>query len=240
MEIFDPTRAPGTALVVVAHPDDIDFGMAGTIATLTDAGTRVVYCLATNGNAGEGPPGLSRDEVGALREEEQRKAAAIVGVHEVHFLGHPDGAVVASVELRRDISRAIRQVRPDLVLTQSPERRWDRIYASHPDHLAVAEATISAVYPDARNPYAHPELLDEGHEPHAVPEVWVVSLEPLDLFVDVTHVIDRKIAALEAHTSQVSERDVAELVRGWARAQGGFAGLHDGRMAEGFRKVNTA
>jgi LmbE family N-acetylglucosaminyl deacetylase len=240
MEILDLSKAPATALVVVAHPDDIDFGMAGTIATLTAAGSRVVYCLATDGSAGEGPAGLSRAEVGALRREEQRKAAAVVGVHEVHFLGHPDGAVQATMELRRDISRVIREVRPDVVLSQSPERRWDRIYASHPDHIATAEATIAAVYPDSRNPYAHPELLTEGYEPHAVPEVWVVSLDPLDLFVDVTDAIDRKVAALRCHESQTGAFDVEQLVRGWAQAQGQLAGLHDGRMAEGFRKVSTA
>ena len=127
-----------------------------------------------------------------------------MGVSDVRFLGQPDGHVVADLALRRCISGVIREVRPDLVLQQSPERNFDRIYGAHPDHLAVAEATISAVYPDARNPHAHPSLLLEGLEPHSVPEVWIGGLEPTNLFVDVTDVFDQRVAALASHASQVA------------------------------------
>ncbi len=227
-------------MVVVAHPDDIDFGTAGTMASLVDAGIRVTYCLVTSGEAGA-PEDLPRDEVAALREREQRAAAAAVGVADVRFLGLPDGALEPNLELRAAISRAIREVRPDLVITQRAERNWDSVYGSHPDHLAVGEATMAAVYPDARNPHAHPQLLEEGLEPHAVPEIWVTGLDPQDVFIDITDVFDKKIAALSAHESQVSERfDVESLLRTWAEGTTAKNGLPEGRLTEAFRRIDSA
>jgi len=234
--LFD--AAPRRALVVVAHPDDIDFGMAGTIATLTGAGTEVVYCLVTSGEAG-GPDHLARDELRRQREAEQRAAAAHVGVTDVRFLGYPDGRVEATLELRRDISRVIRDVKPDLVLCHSSDRVWDRVYFSHPDHLAVGEATACAVYPDARNPHAHTELLAEGYVPHAVERMWVSGLEP-NRWVDITDVFDRKVAALRSHESQVSDRTNLEgLLREWASANAASGGLPEGRLAESFREIDA-
>lgn len=239
VEFLDLSNPPESALVVVAHPDDIDFGMAGTVAALTTAGTEVQYAIATSGEAGP-PEEFDRDELRELREQEQRAAAACVGVSEVHFLGFPDGHLVAGLELRAAISRVIRQVRPDLVLQPSPERRYDRIYASHPDHLAVGEATMSAVYPDARNPHAHIHLLDEGLDAHAVGEVWIVGLDPADLFVDITDVVDQKVAALAAHRTQTSRiDDISAFVRGWAAQVSARYGLPDGSLAEAFRRVDT-
>jgi LmbE family N-acetylglucosaminyl deacetylase len=225
---------------MVAHPDDIDFGMAGTVAALTAAGSEVVYAIATSGEAGP-PEDADRAELAKLREKEQRAAAREVGVHDVRFLGLPDGHLVADLELRRCISAVIRTVKPDLVLQQSPERRYDRIYASHPDHLAVAEATIAAVYPDARNPHAHPSLIREGLQPHSVPEVWITGLEPMDLFVDISDVFDKKVAALSSHTSQVSWiADVAGFLRTGASDLTTRFGLPEGRLAEGFKRVVTS
>ena len=239
-EYLDLSNPPAKALVVVAHPDDIDFGMSGTVAALTAAGTEVVYAIATSGEAGP-PEDADRLELAALRETEQRAAAAAVGVTEVRFLGLPDGHLVADLDLRRTMSAVIRTVRPDLVMQQSPERRYDAIYASHPDHLAVAEATLSAVYPDARNPHAHTSLLLEGLEPHAVPEVWVVGLEPADLFVDITDVFDRKVAALSSHASQVAWiEDVDGFIRNWAGETTVRHGLPTGRLTEAFRRIATA
>jgi LmbE family N-acetylglucosaminyl deacetylase len=230
--------APRRALVVVAHPDDIDFGMAGTVATLTAGGTHVVYCLATSGEAG-GPDHLTRDELRRQREAEQRAAAAHVGVTDVRFLGHPDGRVEATLDLRRDISRVIRDVKPDLVLCHSSDRVWDRVYFSHPDHLAVGEATACAVYPDARNPHAHTELLAEGFVPHAVDRMWVAGLEP-NRWIDITDVFDRKLAALTAHESQVSDRTNLEgLLREWAASNAVAGGLPEGRLAESFREIDA-
>jgi LmbE family N-acetylglucosaminyl deacetylase len=239
-EYVDLSNPPKRALVMVAHPDDIDFGMAGTVAALTTAGTEVVYAIATSGEAGP-PEDHDRAELAKLREQEQRAAARQVGVHDVRFLGLPDGALVADLELRRCISAVIRTVKPDLVLQQSPERRYDRIYASHPDHLAVGEATIAAVYPDARNPHAHPSLLREGLPPHSVPEVWIAGLEPIDLFVDITDVFDKKVAALSSHASQVAWiADIPGFLRGWSSELTTRHGLPEGRLTEGFTRVITS
>jgi LmbE family N-acetylglucosaminyl deacetylase len=239
-QYVDLSNPPKRALVMVAHPDDIDFGMAGTVAALVAAGTEVVYAIATSGEAGP-PEDHDRAELAKLREREQRAAAREVGVHDVRFLGLPDGHLVADLELRRCISAVIRTVKPDLVLQQSPERRYDRIYASHPDHLAVAEATISAVYPDARNPHAHPSLLREGLEPHSVPEVWIVGIEPVDLFVDITDVFDKKVAALSSHASQVAWiDDIGGFLRVNASAMTEMHGLPEGRLTEAFRRVVTS
>ena len=156
------------ALVISAHPDDVDFGAAGTVATWTDAGVEVAYCIVTDGDAGGFDPSVPRAEIPGIRRAEQTAAAKEVGVTDLAFLGYPDGRLVTSLELRRDLSREIRRVRPERVLCPSPERNWQRIFASHPDHLAAGEASMGAVYPDARNPFAHPELLQEGYEPWSV------------------------------------------------------------------------
>jgi LmbE family N-acetylglucosaminyl deacetylase len=228
------------ALVVMAHPDDVDFGCAGTVALWTDAGTEVTYLMVTDGEAGGDERTTTTEETAELRRAEQRKAAAAVGVTDVRFLGRPDGRVLPTLDLRRDIARVIRQVRPQRVVIPSPERDWSAIAPSHPDHLATGEAGINAVYPDARNPHAHPELLAEGLRPWSVPEVWVVHPPGADHYTDVTDVIDRKFTALAAHASQIA--DVAALeadLRGWHAANAARGGLREGRLAEAFRVVDT-
>ncbi|HXL17175.1 MAG TPA: PIG-L deacetylase family protein, partial [Streptosporangiaceae bacterium] len=201
-------------LVITAHPDDVDFGMAGTVATWTDAGIEVVYCIVTNGEAGGSDPSVSRAEMVILRQAEQIAAAKCVGVSDVRFLGYPDGRLEASLDLRGDLARVIRQVRPDRVACPSPERNYARMPASHPDHRAAGSAALDAVYPDARNPFAFPELADEGLEPWIVPEVWISGGLQLTHFVDVTDTFDRKIAALRAHESQTSHMDnLGEMLR---------------------------
>jgi LmbE family N-acetylglucosaminyl deacetylase len=228
-------------LVITAHPDDVDFGAAGSVAAFTSAGVEVAYCIVTNGEAGGSDRSATRSEVAALRQREQREAAARVGVHELFFLGYPDGRVTSSLDLRRDMSRVIRQYRPERVITQSPERMWDRIYASHPDHLAAGEAAACAVYPDARNPFAHPELLEaEGLEPHVVSELWLMAAQRGDVVVDTTRSVDAKLAALLCHKSQIADADqIREIVRRWGAATARAAGLPDGSFAESFLVVNT-
>jgi LmbE family N-acetylglucosaminyl deacetylase len=225
-------------LVVVAHPDDLDFGAAGTIAGWTAAGIEVAYCVATYGDAG-GFDDTPREQMPVLREAEQRAAAKVLGVDDVTFLGYPDGAVTVTLDLRRDISRQIRRVRPQRVLLPSPERNWQRIPASHPDHLAVGEAAMCAVYPDARNPFAHPELLaDEGLDAWTVPEVWVMGAPQPDHYVDVTDQFDTKVAALQAHVTQTAHFDDLDgFLRRWATAAAAAGGLPEGRLAEVFRVV---
>jgi LmbE family N-acetylglucosaminyl deacetylase len=229
-------------LAVMAHPDDADFGAAGTIARWTEEGIEVTYCLVTDGDAGGFDRSVARMDIPEIRRTEQRNAAKAVGVEDVRFLGYPDGRLELTLDLRRDISRVIRQVRPQRVLTQSPERNWARIQASHPDHLTTGEAALRAIYPDSRNPFAFPELLaDEGLEPWEVAEVWVMAHPSPNHYVDVTDTFDRKIAALRAHVSQTAHMDDLEI---WLRERLGQiateAGLPAGHLAEAFAVYSTA
>ena len=235
-------QAAQRVLVITAHPDDVDFGSAGTIATWTDAGLEVSYCIVTDGDAGGFDPKVPRSAIAGIRQDEQRKAAAVLGVTDVEFLGYPDGRLVVSYELRRDITRVIRRTRPDRVVVHSPQRDLRSVYSSHPDHLAAGEAALCAVYPDARNPFAHPDLLEqEGLDTHTVREVWVVSPnDKADRYVDITDSFDRKIAALRAHTSQTAHMtNLEERMRAWGSLQAQAAGLAEGRLAEGYLVLDT-
>jgi LmbE family N-acetylglucosaminyl deacetylase len=237
----EPAADLERALVVVAHPDDVDFGAAGTIAGWTDAGIEVAYCIATYGDAG-GFDDTPRERMPALREAEQRAAAKVLGVSDVTFLGYPDGRVYLTHELRRDITRQIRRFRPQRVLCPSPQRNWLRIGPSHPDHLAVGEAALCAVYPDARNPFAHPELLAaEDLAAWTVTEVWLMGGPQPNHYVDVTDTIERKLAALRAHVSQTAHlADLDQLLQGWMSANAQAAGLPTGHLAEAFQFLSTA
>ena len=176
-----------------------------------------------------------------LRQKEQRAAAQCVGVTDVTFLGHPDGRLVPSIELRRDISAVIRRVRPDRVVCQSAQRDMTRFQASHPDHLAAGEAALCAVYPDSRNPFAHPELLEEGLEPHTVPETWIMSFSGANRAVDITDTFELKLSALASHKSQIADIDqLATWMRPRFESLGQAAGLAPGRLAESFMAVATA
>ena len=178
---------------------------------------------------------MARTDIPGIRRAEQEAAAAEVGVFDVRFLGYRDGALTPSLELRRDISRIIRQVRPQRVVMQTPEIIWRRMAASHPDHRAAGEATLAAVYPDARNPYAHPELLlDEGLEAWTVREIWLSPATKPDRYIDITDTFDRKLAALRAHVSQTAHMDNLEtMASGW-KENARVAGLPDGHLAEAF------
>ena len=236
-------QAPSRILVVVAHPDDVDFGTAGTVAALVKAGSHVSYCLVTNGEAGDDDVSLNQEELAALRLEEQTAAALAVGVEDLHWLNHPDGRVVNSLELRRDISRVIRIVQPEVVVTQPTTANWDRIYGSHPDHLAAAWATMAAVYPDSRNPRSHPELLDEGHKPHTVSQVWMMWMaapEGTMMHVDITATFEEKVKALRCHSSQTDRIEgLDDLLREWASGVASAANMAPGSLAEGFRVFDT-
>jgi len=225
----------------MAHPDDVDFGTAGTMAKWTEAGIEVVYCIVTDGDAGGNDPSVSRADMAVLRRAEQVAAAKCVGVDDVRFLGYPDGKVEPSLGLRKDLARVIRQVRPDRVVAPSPDRNYARIGASHPDHRAVGAAALDAVYPDARNQFAFPELLaDEGLEPWVVREVWLSASPQADHYVDITETFSNKLAALQAHQSQTGHmEDLEKFLRGWLSRAAALAGLPDGRLAEAFQVIQT-
>ncbi len=228
-------------LAITAHPDDVDFGSAGTIARWTDAGIEVTYCVVTDGDAGGSDPSISRPDMATLRRGEQTAAAKQVGVDDVRFLGYPDGRVEATIGLRKDLARVIRQVRPDRVLCPSPERNYARAGASHPDHRAVGSAALDAVYPDARNPFAFPELLaDEGLDAWTAREVWIAGSPAPNHYVDVTQTFPRKVAALRAHASQVGDREgLEDFLRGWLARAAAQGGLPEGHLAEAFQVLET-
>ena len=207
-----------TALAVGAHPDDLDFGAAATLAGLTAAGVHVVAAVVTDGDAGgfdsEGPEAMT-----ARRHAEQRAAAASLGVEDVRFLGERDGHLEANHTVRRALVRLMRQVRPDVVLSTHPERDWERMQRAHPDHLECGEAVVRAAYPAVENPYAYPELReDEGLEPHRIRNLLLYGgprrLENLAL--DVTGLEETKLAALDAHLSQHPD---VEAMRRFVRRQ---------------------
>lgn len=228
-------------LAIMAHPDDVDFGAAGTVAHWTDRGIEVTYCLVTDGDAGGFDPEIPRSAIAGIRRAEQTAAAAQVGVSNLVFLGHPDGRLLPTLDLRRDLSRVIRQVRPQRVLTQCPERNFARIYASHPDHLAAGEAAICAVYPDARNPFTFTELFEqEGLAAWSVQDVWMTGGPNPQHPVDITDQVERKIAALLCHESQ--HPDPAQMqtrVRAWGAMNAEQFGLGSGRAAEAFQVIDT-
>lgn len=228
-------------LVVNAHPDDSDFGASGTIAQWVQKGIEVSYVLCTNGDQGGEESEYSKEEMPAVRQREQRAACAALGISDVTFLNYVDGHLEPTIALRKDIVRQIRRVQPDRILCQSPERNWDRIGASHPDHLAAGEATIQAVYPDARNPYAFTDLLEkEGLQPWKVREVWMQGHTHPDHFVDITDTFHFKIAALKEHASQTGHiENLEQMLREWGQRNAGVGELPEGRIAEAFKIVNT-
>jgi LmbE family N-acetylglucosaminyl deacetylase len=211
------------ALVVAAHPDDIEFGIAGTVAAWTGAGIEVTYCLVTDGAAGSNDPDANWDELVKIRHEEQMIAADCVGVKDVRFLGYRDGVLEPTLDLRRDITRIIRELRPQRVATMDPrtvlivDGGFD--YINHPDHRAAGEAALYATFPSAESRPIFPELLDEGFEPHHVSELWLTTSTQPNVYVDVSAVAERKFAALAAHKSQL-DKSVVEMVRKWNRETG--------------------
>ncbi len=228
-------------LVITAHPDDVDFGAGGTVALFTKGGAEVAYCICTDGDAGGFDPGVPRSEIAGIRQAEQRAAGEVLGVHDVTYLGYPDGKLEVTQELRRDISRQIRRFKPDVALVQSPERHWQRIGASHPDHMAAGQAALFSVYPDARNPFAHPELLEDGFIDYKVPEVWVMGRENPTHWVDVTDVFELKKEALFCHASQLAQpEELDTMLRGWLTMQAQAGGLPEGRLAEALYRMETA
>lgn len=204
-------------------------------------GIEVAYVFCTNGDQGGEESGFTKEEMPAIRQREQRAAGAAIGVTDITFLNYVDGNLEATLGLRKDLVRQIRISQPDRMVCQSPERNWDRIGASHPDHLAAGEAAIQAVYPDARNPFAFTDLLnDEGLQPWRVKEIWVSAFANPDHFVDITDTFNLKIKALQAHASQTGHNENLEtMVREWGERNAAAAGFAQGRIAEAFKIVNT-
>lgn len=226
------------ALVVSAHPDDPEFLFGAAVASLVEAGARVGYVVCSDGANGSRDTAAPRERIAAMRREEQQAAARELGVEDVVFLDFPDGRLSPTDALRTAIAREIRRFRPDLVITHFPRRALEvPIEASHPDHIAVGEAALAAVFPDAANARALPALLEEGLQPHRVKEVWIPGYERTDHYVDATGFMDRKIAAIRCHHSQVGGTDPRESlawVYGWMKGVGGAAGY---TYAENYKRI---
>ncbi len=223
------------ALVVFAHPDDAEFGSAGTVATWTRAGRTVAYVCVTDGSAGSNEPGVDRDELAAVREEEQRAACQVLGVEGCTFLRIRDGLVEVTLELRRALTREVRRFRPDILVAPDPSRLWDRerTYINHTDHRAVGMACLSAANPDASTRPMFPELLDEGLEPFELPYLWMPTWdEDADTVIDITETIETKIEALRCHKSQIHDWPVDDWIKTRAKERGAPNGIE---YAETFR-----
>jgi LmbE family N-acetylglucosaminyl deacetylase len=223
------------AMVVFAHPDDAEFGSAGTVASWARQGTEVQYVCVTDGSAGSNEPGVIREELADIRQVEQRAACDVLGVKDCAFLGVPDGMVEVTLDLRRDITREVRRFRPDVLVAPDPTRFWDveGRYINHTDHRAVGQACMAVVNPDSSTRPMFPELLDEGLEPFEIRYLWIPTYDgTVNTYVDISETIEAKIEALRCHKSQIHDWPVDEWIRERARSRGEPAGLD---FAESFR-----
>jgi LmbE family N-acetylglucosaminyl deacetylase len=215
---------PGRVLFIVAHPDDPDFGAGGTTARWVQNRAEVVYVIVTDGSKGSNDPELAGERLVHTRQAEQRAAAQVLGVSEVVFLGYPDGEVYNTLELRRDLVRQIRLYQPDVVVTHDPTTRFfGNGWINHPDHRAVGDTALDAIFPLARDRLCFPEHEQEGLAPHHVLTVLLQSTDQPNERVDISDTLDRKIAALRQHRSQISDSEaLAARVREAAqqRAEG--------------------
>lgn len=222
--------ASQVAMVIMAHPDDAEFGCAGTIAKWISEGWEAYYVICTDASGGGADEATdvsdaARRAITETRKAEQRAAGKVLGLSDVIFLDYPDGRLMPTLELRRDLVRLLRRYKPTRVICMSPERSWKPVMAigrHHPDHLAAGEAALAAIYPASQNPWDFPELLEEGLPPHRVREVFVMGAPELNYAVDISATIDAKIEALRAHDSQVGPRmdELQELLRTWAAERG--------------------
>ena len=227
---------PESAMAIVAHPDDIEFSCAGTLARWARAGARISFVLCTSGDVGIDEPGMTRPRAAEIREAEERAAADMIGATEVIFLREPDGLLQPTLELRRKLVREIRRFRPEVVLTGDPTIVWaGNDYINHPDHRAAATAALDATFPAAGQPNLFEDLTKEGFTAFKPRKVYVTSWEEqVDEYVNIEETIDIKIAALRAHKSQMKDWDPEKMIREWAAQRGKGKEM---AYAEGFRVV---
>jgi LmbE family N-acetylglucosaminyl deacetylase len=222
---------PKSAMVIMAHPDDAEFTVAGTVAKWAQAGCEIVYVLCTSGNAGTHEPGMTSGKIAAVREQEQREACRVLGAKDVVFLGYDDGILQPTLKLRRDLVRQIRRWKPEAVITYDPMTLYyGDDYINHPDHRAAGQAAIDAIAPAA----AMPLLWPEDGEPHRVHYVYISGADKSNVWVDISSTIERKIEALRQHKSQMGKWDPSDMIRHWATETGQEKGL---AFAESFRRI---
>jgi LmbE family N-acetylglucosaminyl deacetylase len=228
---MDDDEGPRRALVIAAHPDDSEFGVAGTAHLWTRDGWEFYYLICTDGSKGSEDPEMTAEKLAAIRREEQQAAVRVVGGKAVFFLDYVDGELQYNRDLMRHIVRAIRKIRPYAVFTHDPNQIVRNTFINHPDHRCVGEVTLDAVYPIARNRPSFTELLDEGLEPYSVKEVYLWTASEINFEVDITDVLEMKFEALRQHKSQFEDFEaMGERVRRfWAEP--------DGRYLERFRRL---
>lgn len=225
---------PQTAMFIVAHPDDIEFGMAGTAAVWAKAGARVLYVVITDGNVGSHEEGMTAGRLAEIRRAEQTAAGEVVGA-ECLYLGYHDGFLQPTLELRKDLVRLIRQHRPDAVICLDPTNFFPSDnYINHPDHRAAGQAALDAVFPAAEMSLLYPDLAAEGLVGHKVDNVFVAFGERSNHYVDITDTLQLKIDALKKHASQLGEWDPTPMVRQWAAETGKKVGF---AYAEAFYRI---
>ena len=226
---MEENSVPESAMVIMAHPDDAEFTVAGTMAAWVKAGCRGIYVVCTDGNAGSHEPGMTCEKLAEIRRAEQRAACATLGVSEVVFLGYSDGQLQPTLDLRRDLVRVIRQYKPEAVITWDPTTLFmSDDYINHPDHRAAAQAALDATVPASGMPLLWPEV----GASHRVRQVYVFGNDKPNVWVDVTETIEQKIAALKHHTSQMGDWDPTEMIREWGAEVGKEKGL---TYAESYR-----
>ncbi len=228
----DKEFIPKSAMSIHAHPDDQDFSVAGTLAKWARAGCQITSVIITSGDSGSNDPSKDaryKPELARLREEEQRAANKVLGIAETVVLHYPDGELVASIQLRKDLTRQIRRFKPEVVVAgDATGWFYGSEYINHPDHRAAAEAATYAVFPSAGTRLIFPDLLDEGLLPHNVKRLYVHGNEKPDTWVDITDTIDTKIEALKKHVSQLDTHDVDDWIRQWGEEEGKEKGLKYG------------
>lgn len=240
MADMQPKRQPQRVLIVCAHPDDGEFMAGGTLAKWQAQGASIHYLLVTDGTGGSRDPDQTPAELARIRREEQRNAARILGCDDVTFLGYTDGRVEATLELRFEIARVIRRVRPDVVISQDPLFRYGPTYINHPDHRAVAEAVLAAIMPIANTRLSALELIEEGLEPWDVSEVYLSAPATPTVWIPLTEQdIARKIESLYAHASQIGDWKPEKMIREWAAQAAVQAGEHgvECEFAEAFAHI---
>lgn len=236
---------PRRVMAIMAHPDDIEFICGATIAKWASEGQEITFVLGTSGDKGSDDPNYSSEKLMQTREAEQRAAADVLGVKEVVFLRMRDAEVVADLETRKKITRVIRQHKPDAIVCQDPTARFQGSYIQHPDHIAMGEAVLAAVYPSARDRLTFPDLLNEDLEPHKVTEVYIAAGDDnVDHFVDTTAFLDKKFEALKTHASQMGDWEPRDMITRWSRDAAAIArvrnypGAHEMEFAEAFKYIN--
>ena len=220
-------------MVVTPHPDDAEYGVAGTVARWASEGKEIVYVVCTNGDKGTSDANMKPEELAKIREQEQLAAAKLLGVREVIFLRHPDQSLEDTSEFRKEIVRLVRMYRPETVVTADPYRR----YIWHRDHRITGQVTLDAIFPYARDRLSYPDLLDEGLQPHAVREVLLWASEDLNYRSDITDTFDTKLAALRCHKSQVGQNPSRELEKWLRQRHQMMAEGEDFELAEAFHRV---